>query len=159
MSAYIVHPAHVAALAAFAVESYHGHDAVIFEYKDANPLLSARRVAEELMRENIRSVATRYPNDTDGDRPGPGGLDAELISEAGALAERYHFERQPLSLVDVLKMCDGLEYQSCETDDYRETLAFRQLDRIRSAAINRLPGYEDAPWSYEGERHTKGAPC
>jgi hypothetical protein len=51
-----------------------------------------------------------------------------------------------LNPVSILKLCDCLEYQSCETEDYNETVAYRLLNVIRRAAIRILPGYDDAKW-------------
>ena len=71
MSAYVCAPEHFAALAAFASAGRDSH--VIREYKDADPIVTARRVAVELARENIRSVNHRYPGAAvDGGLPGPG---------------------------------------------------------------------------------------
>jgi hypothetical protein len=47
-----------------------------------------------------------------------------------------------------LKMLDCLEYQSCESDDWETTQAYRLQQAMRRAAIRALPGYESAQWEF-----------
>lgn len=62
----------------------------------------------------------------------------------------YTFKRQPMpSAVQVIKACDSLEYQSSETEDYRETWAYKLTESIRENAIGKLPGYNEAEWSID----------
>jgi hypothetical protein len=49
--------------------------------------------------------------------------------------------------VEGLKLCDGFDARACESPDCRDTKAARLVERIRSALIHCLPGYETAPWS------------
>ena len=48
--------------------------------------------------------------------------------------------------VVILKLCANLDYQSCETPDWKTTKARALLEQIKDEAIRQLPGYEDAPW-------------
>ncbi len=152
MSAFLCNSKHFAALAVFAVNGAH-HSHVINEWRNGNSLDECIRIAGELAKENIRSVSSRYPQDN-----APAGTidlgDRLAIKEAQAQAEKYYFNPPRVSLVDILKMCQCLEYQSCETPDWRDTLACRQLEWIRGAAIRRLPGYDASPWDYHGEKDT-----
>ncbi len=61
----------------------------------------------------------------------------------------YHL-RLVVSLrpVDIIKSCQCLQYQACETDDYGQTYTKQLLDSLVDAAIRRLPGYEEAPWGW-----------
>lgn len=93
--------------------------------------------------ENIRSVSARYPQDTWETLPGPIVKDLALL-----VTDRDFAELSNTNPVTILKLCDCLEYQSCETEDWEETPAHELLQRIRKAAIRTLPGYEDAPWGY-----------
>lgn len=153
MSAYICNPEHIGLLAACAVHNQVPvHEWV---HTRANTLAAridtAQRIAKGLARENIRSVAHCYPDDKDGQRPGPCLLDAE-IEEASAIYAAHFLTHNPDStVVQVLKLIQGYEYQACETDDWPTTLAARQLDHLRSALIRRLTGYEDADWSLDAE--------
>jgi len=154
MSAYIVNPEHIGVLAAYAAVN----DCAIYEWRMSDNILTAQNVAKGLVLENIRSVAHRYPNDEDGHRPGPGLKDADIIEAcqiyAGHFAKRLGgvivMAEDVLEPVQVLKLVRSLDYQSCETEDWPMTLAARQLDWIMGEAISRLPGYEDADWSFTG---------
>jgi len=151
MSAYICNPEQFGILAAFATLN----QSVVREWArtaDARGIETAQAVAKGLARENIRSVAHRYPDDKSGHRPGPCLLDEE-IEEAAALYAA-HFMAHPkyvrsLKSVQILTLCSSVDYQSCETDDWKDTLAWRQLDWIKNEAIRQLPGYDSADWSYE----------
>lgn len=150
MSAYICNPEHFGILAAFAV----AHDVAIYEWQHisnksyAGRLNTAQRVAKGLARENIRSVKHLYP-DAGGDLPGP-CLAPTDIEEAAAIYAA-HFVTNPIRLspVQVFKLVQGIDYQSCETDDWPMTLAARQLSWITNEAVRQLPGYEASNWSYE----------
>ena len=154
MSAYICSPSHIGVLAAYAAVN----DCAIYEWRMSNNILTAQNVAKGLALENIRSVAHRYPNDEDGQRPGPGLKDADIIEAcqiyAGHFAKRMGgvivMAEDVLEPVQVLKLVSSLDYQSCETDDWEMTLAAQQLRWISGEAISRLPGYEDADWSFTG---------
>jgi len=84
-----------------------------------------------LQSENVRSVNHRY-NESDAAEPITVPHRAKILVNA----------------IDILKMCDCLEYQSCETADWEQSAAFELLELIRRAAIRALPGYEKAPWDY-----------
>lgn len=49
--------------------------------------------------------------------------------------------------VEIIKLCNSLDYQSCEHPDWDDSLAKKLLDEIRQKAITKLPGYDAAPWS------------
>jgi hypothetical protein len=51
----------------------------------------------------------------------------------------------------VISCCDCLRYQSCETDDYEQTAAYKVLDAIRESAIRQLVKLADAPWGVSDE--------
>lgn len=154
MSAYICNPEHIGILAAYAAVN----DCAIYKWRMSNNILTAQNVAKGLALGNIRSVAHRYPDDKDGQRPGPNLKDADIVEAcqiyAGHFAKRMGgvivMDEDVLEPVQVIKLVRSLDYQSCETDGWPLTLAARQLDWIMGEAISRLPGYEDADWSYEG---------
>ncbi len=152
MSAYICSPEQFGLLGAYAALK----DVAVREWchntVNGKTVENAQRIAKGLARENIRSVKHRYPDDKDGERPGPCLLDAE-IEEAAALYAAHFFVNPNyvtgLRPVTILKLSQCVDYQSCETNDWKDTLAWRQLDRINCKAISDLPGYESADWSYE----------
>lgn len=144
MSAFICNPEHLGILAAYAAH----HDAVIHSFRREDRAETAKNIARALARENIRSVAHAYPDDKDGDRPGPCLFDDD-IEEAAALCAEYYCCKgaaRHLDPVQVLKFCQCYDYQSCETDDWRDTVAWSQLDWIVGHAIQALPGYDDFQW-------------
>lgn len=145
MSAYVCSKYHIKALAIFAVRKIHGSLAVDPRYVDgANDLsfkpaeLVATRYAAILLAENVRSVRARYADDMG---------DYEEIN----ISAREVLRPATLSPVAVLKLCNCLAYQSCETDDWETTNAYKLLQQIKDAAIRILPGYEDAPWGLHNE--------
>jgi hypothetical protein len=128
MSAYVVSKKHIAVLANFAVakkvwlgDRSAGPDA--FEY-----------VYKTLADENVRSVCHRYADEKPeayADFLRPEGRQTLVVSNP----------------VAILKLCQCLDYQSSETHNWQETRACSLLKNIVSAAINALPGYDEAPWS------------
>jgi hypothetical protein len=85
--------------------------------------------------ENARSVQHRYRQPT------------EAVEIPSALIARYLL--QPIAAAALLKAIDCLDYQSCETDDWERTPAYRHLSRLESIAKRALPGYESAPWGID----------
>jgi len=94
-------------------------------------------LATILYRENVRSVRHRYPNDAFE------ALERLTIGGNG---------RQIADPVQILKLCQCLEYQSCETPDWEQSTAYKILQSIMSAAIGDLPGYKEAAWEFTGAR-------
>lgn len=137
MSAFVCTPRHIAMLVAY----YRGAGYV--EYCDT------ARAAGTLMSENIRSVRERYPDCKDGDYPGAGGTQQELVDETKQLAGSVAFraEAAAKSPVEILKLARSLEYQSCECDDWMTTAAKKLIDNIVSNAVSDLPGYDEADWT------------
>ncbi len=85
----------------------------------------------QILSENVRSVNARY-NDTD-------------------TPEAYEYRPVGygyIGAVEVLKSVQCLNYQSCETDDWETTLAYKVCKAIESGAIAHLPGYSNAPWGW-----------
>ena len=154
MSAYICNPEHIGILAAYAAVN----DCAIYEWRKRDSILTAQNVAKGLALENIRSVAHRYPNDKDGQRPGPNLKDADIVEACQIYAGHFAkllggvvvMAEDVLEPIQVIKLVRSLDYQSCETDDWPMTLAARQLEWISGEAISCLDGYEDADWSFTG---------
>jgi hypothetical protein len=139
MSAYIVDHDHIDALLSYGIEQN-----VRYVVRESSSIVeinstNATEIGRILLDENERSVRHRYP-DTDVD---------ELPGTIGQNAANYKFRRWPqrsaLVALTILKACDGFDYQACETDDYRQSIAYSVIDAIRGYAIRRLPGYSDTP--------------
>ena len=145
MSAYICSPEHFGILAAFAVQ----RRCAIYDWQlGNNDIETAQAVARGLARENIRSVAYRYPDDESGSRPGPCLKDEEIEEAAAIYAAYFVTHPQGVAPIQIIKLCQSYDYQSCETDDWKDTLAWRQMDWIRGEAIRCLNGYEEADWEW-----------
>lgn len=144
MSAFICNPEHFGILAAFATK----HRCAVSEWSCGTSVETAQAVARGLARENIRSVAHRYPEDVSGGRPGPCLHDAEIEEAAAIYAAHFVTHPQGVAPIQIIKLCNSLDYQSCETDDWKETPAYRQNERIKNAAIRCLNGYDQADWEF-----------
>jgi hypothetical protein len=158
MSAYICSPETFAILAAYAVKSSTGYgqsdNVALYEWRADGLTETAQEVSKRLARENIRSVSARYPNDKDGQRPGPALLDSAIEEAAAAWAGHYLTAGFKISAVEVLTLCRGYTYQACETEDWITSLAAVQISWIEGKAIRSLPGSDDAP----REWHDKAEP-
>lgn len=129
MSAWVVSKRHVAAMVKWYVEQGDGEGEV---QRIAG---GAAEAAAMLYAENVRSVNHRYSDHTP-DEP-IAFTSADLIHAPA------------ISAVEAIKAAHCLEYQSCETDDYKRTKAYKLCRYIESAAMHRLPGYDAAPWGID----------
>ncbi len=87
--------------------------------------------AQVLVDENYRSVNYRS------------GLYGHETVESHTYSDPYV---EPLELIQIIKLCNCYAYQSCETDDWKETEAYAICDALKETAIRALPGYENAEW-------------
>lgn len=89
---------------------------------------TAGRVGAMLLAENRRSVNYRYEEDE--------------------IEEPYLFTelRGTPDAIITLKAVACYEYQSCEHAEWEESEAYQFCESLRRVAINKLPGYEKAPW-------------
>lgn len=108
-----------------------------FGYRLNLAQLSKDELGRLLMRENVRSVAHRYEGTAPEDLPGP--KDQRRV---------WSYEFRPiqaeLRAPWAISCCDCLRYQSCETPDYPDSLAYAVTEAIREDAIQAVT--EDAPW-------------
>lgn len=121
MSAYIVSDYHINAIVTWAVFN----DVAVWQPRRRCwmqiDLSTAQHFAATLYSENVRSVNARY----------------------GERTKRTGFTYKPvpinhLTAADIIKACDCLDYQSCETETWRNTEAHRILERIKAVAICKL---------------------
>lgn len=141
MSAYVCSEEQFKVLAIFAVRKSDRYMNVDPRYVDGAKDVAgqqdhviATRYAAILLAENVRSVRYRYPDDIG---------DYEEIR----ISAREVLNTPSFKPVEILKLCASLNYQSCETDDWQTTKAYDLLQQIKDAAIQLLPGYEEARWS------------
>ena len=151
MSACLVSPQHIHALVAYAI-----HAKVIHRDDGAE-------LARTLASENIRSVEYRYP-DTEG-QAAPSFLPAfdsndEYLDACARPWEEPETRVAFMGVVvkgqailairppmDIIKLCHGYEYQSCEHPGWKTSDACDYLRMIEKTACRDLPDYDDAPWS------------
>ena len=105
---------------------------------------NASEVGSMLWAENLASVAYRYPDDVDGERPGPVGfVDADVVTYRHAIRTR------PLSPLAILKAIAGYEYQSCEHPGWHDSEARQFCQALRLHTISTLSGYDTASWEID----------
>ena len=98
-----------------------------------NGHLFSWNLALELAVQNIRSCEARYPN------AGPaGGFLAVSVDDWLTTVEETTKKKEgkkttyyPEDLRHFAEIIDSIEYQSCETDDYYETHAYKLLEQAR----------------------------
>lgn len=90
-----------------------------------------------LMGENVRSVRTRYPDIAPDDLPGP----SDQAEVWGYTFRAIGVEPRPDWTYEC---CRCWQYQSCETEDHEDTLAWRMVEAIKKDAADAMA--EGAPW-------------
>jgi len=102
--------------------------------------LISRKQADEtgrmLWRENLASVAYRYPDDRDGERPGPDDFRDHHV-------DSYRYRRYP-GRVDpqvVAAAAQSLAYQSCEHPAWKTSTACPWVSRLEAEATARIDAY------------------
>lgn len=111
-----------------------------------------------LLQENLRSLAARYGEGTDQDcasdyafeEISPRDLIARVYSRRGASASLYPSVKKQITeervIAQIRKACECFEYQACETDDYKQTLAARLIDLIRDTYPENEKLEDEAIW-------------
>jgi hypothetical protein len=128
MSAFVVTHEHIAAI----VGTY---CAMREREEDSSDPLD---MAKTLLRANLLSVDTRYPNDARFD------VDAELT---GFTVEQIRaWEHAPLSIGQFFSALACYTYNACEPDSWHESDAFKLCNQFRSCAEKRIPDYFTCPW-------------
>lgn len=128
MSAFIVSDRHINTIVAFTQTPQFQHRTSSYYHNgERHPFPDPTRLGQILLDENYRSVNFRYKEDTQ--------------------PRTFHYQPSPTSppLVHIFSLISGLDYQSCECEDWKDTVAYALLDHIKNIAITSLPGYRDAP--------------
>jgi hypothetical protein len=102
-------------------------------------------VGEMLIRENLSCIHARYPDtltDPEG-TPGP-------IAQYWLQPYEHETPTRKMGVVEALKALDCYEYQSCEHPEWDKSEAFEFCRSMRHSLIGCLPGYDDAPWEWDG---------
>ena len=128
MSAFICSDKHIGALVRWASEhkvtAYHGVPGRTYEVRG-----NEQDIGDILFQENVKSVNYRYKEDDP--------VEPFIYPE----------DCPHLSAVEIYKLAQSLEYQSCEHPEWNASLAKEIVRSIQSEAVHRTPGYEFAKWS------------
>lgn len=119
------------------------------ETRESDEYVTPSMLGDMLVRENVRSVSYRYPNDDveAGELPGP--IDAYYLGP--------YVYRSPSFIPtpgQVFKAIDCIDYQSCEHPEWRTSEACAFLRVLREAYCARVDGYEEAPWGFDSSTVT-----
>lgn len=136
MSAFIVSNDHIDALLSYCLRQAYTVSYYNPESGRRHPINyeTAEEVGRILLDQNVRSVDHRYG----------GRIDDDMRNAAANYRFQYYWPH--LKAVEVISAVHCLEYQSCETDDWEGSLAWRICQAIKAEAISNLPGYREAPW-------------
>ena len=130
MSAFVMNPEEIGLIAAYATVNK------VKRPNDPEPEVLAAALAEGLAKENIKSVAYRYPDDADGERPGPCLFDAQIIKASQLYA--VHFIKDPVGLqglandFQVLAVIKSYNHQSCEHEEWEGSKAALLTARLEA---------------------------
>lgn len=118
---------------------------------DITPPGEADETGRMLWKENLVSVAYRYPYDRDGDRPGP-------IDFRDRHVGTYRFQPYPGPVDPEVVAAAGasLAYQSCEHPDWTSSTAYRWTNQLREQATARVAAYLDEHGPVDPTRQTRG---
>ena len=138
MSAFLCEDNLFKELACYYANKKHQYDSITV--KDETLIESAEYFANLLLITNVASLNCRYEDGA--------SMFGYVEGEKLSISLDYFKEHlvRDLSAVQRLKLCDCLEYQSCEHDDYRDGAGYRLLNDIRGLLINDLAGYDAASW-------------
>lgn len=131
MSAYLVNEATINAIVNLSTQF--GKESIsIWDAHGVRHEYDATALGKELVAANLISVNTRYPKDKQ-----------DLPFNYKFKMDCYWSGRA----VEVLKLCDCLEYQSSESVDWEMSRAKKLLEACRARVIRQLPGYSESAWS------------
>jgi len=151
MSAYIVDRHHIEYLVNKAATYqirwwYKGEHHRLFPAR--NPLPECERVGQVLWDECIASVSYQYKSNKLTQLP-------SLLGED--FVYRHKVRGYTADPVQVLVSCECYEKQSCGHPGWKDSEAKTIIEAIRSNAIYRLPGWDDAVWGAPGgPKHLNG---
>lgn len=138
MSAFLVDPTTIGILAAYAEK----HNLLGYAPCHTITAYDAVTAAQTLAKCNIESVEHRYPGSN-------AAQDYMGITRNDYIAFCVQESGKPLpklSIVQIAKHCDCLDYQSCEIDSWYDSDGYKILTAIRNKLLKQLPDYELAEW-------------
>jgi hypothetical protein len=108
-------------------------------------------IGRMLWSENLASVAYRYPDDRDGERPGP--LE---FRDHHATTYRYRPYRGRVDPDVVETAARSLAYQSCEHPGWDTSTARQWITRVQAEAARRIPDYTARYGPVDPQRQAPG---
>jgi hypothetical protein len=141
MSAWIVTNDHIAAMVELAIgggadadrvywdELGDGHGKQVGRFAD-----DRQRIGQILVDENHRSINHRYPGDDD----------------SGTYRQPDYLQNP--TAVEGIKIVHCYRYQSCEHPGWETSPAYRLCEAILEKLAHQIPGYDAAPWGWEGPK-------
>ncbi len=132
MSAFICNQYHINVMLSGLPERTQKHIFLNEKTYEFSKVEDMQELGQILVNENYRSVNHRYNEEN--------------------TPEIFVFQRnlkRYFKPVEVLKAVHCYQYQSCETDDWENSIAADLCDAITSRVSSRLPGYEDAAWEIQ----------
>ncbi len=145
MSAFLVSHRHINTIAAYAEQWITRHNSGRFGELLAH-VGTAQQLATQLYGANVDSVCHRYKD--------------EPSADIGLGPIVYRRPARIPGPVEIIKAIHCLEYQSCETDTWESSPAYRNLQKIAGWASRELPGYATAPWAiYDPSPETADRVC
>ena len=147
MSAFVVPKSHINAMLLSVMDKrftwYHdGH-------KELNEL-TANRVGQMLLDENVKSVCCRYNDSEITDLPGR--INAEWL-----IPFEFHYVHRVPKPLEAISIVRCYAYQSCEHPEWEASEAKAFCDALIACKIAELPGYDDAPWEWDDPEYESPA--
>jgi hypothetical protein len=129
MSAWIVSKKHIDYMVTAVIQA---------ELSDKSP----DELGRMLWRECLLSVACRYPNDEDGDRPGPVGFrDSDVLT--------YTWQETPVLTGGALRTTLACyRYQSCEHPGWKESESCALVEKLIDP-VRDVPMDDETPWGWD----------
>lgn len=132
MSAYVVSKSHIDALVTVALRGPIGGRSTWREVQVGDEWDgSADTLGAILTLQNLLSVSYRYSD--------PSFLDMDCDAP-------YLWTAHPVTLVQAIKAIHCYAYQACENPGWDTSLAKEFCDKLESALVHSLPGYDEADW-------------
>ena len=142
MSAYLVSPKQIGVIAAYAHKSKCTDYGVCY----GQGVSELDTIAKCLAQANIDSIESRYP---DTKKEGAAQSFCSMTNQdyiGLAIQEANNAKLSQFTPAIMATLCANFEYQACEVDNWFESLAFKILIQVRRTLVEKLPGYENAPW-------------
>ena len=142
MSAFVVGKEHINKICTAALLARYGKMTYYYN-EERHPVddETIDSIGQMLLDENVKSVMYRYKDSQLTDLPGK--TDAEYI-----IPFKYIVELSSLSGIQIIKLIQCLEYQSCEHPEWKTSEAYAFLEALIRRQFDRIPGYDDAKWEW-----------